>query len=625
MKKLYIQALSQKLALIITLTALTINTYAQSYIQSECDYAPLPTAGTIICLGDDEVSSVISLGFTFNFYDIDFTECFVSSNGYLSFTAGLGSACCTGVILPSGAYPYSIFFGQEDLDPDFCIDGEINYYTTGAPGSQIFVLSFTDVPHFPGPGGTYPVTVQVQLYETTGEIKIVTTEYNEDIDVLGSTMGLNENGGNADIVAGRNSASWSAFDECISFIPNLLPDAGCMDFAAVNYDPEAVIDDSSCIYGYYALSVCDFAPLATEGTVMCLGDDEFSSVIPLGFTFNFYGTDYSDAYGSSNGYLSFDNLALSGCCTGQILPNAIYTNSIFFGQEDLDPNFCIDGEIAYYTTGTPGNRIFVLSFTDVPHYPGPIGNYPVTVQLQLFETTGEIKIVTTEYNEDIDFLGSTMGLNLDGTTYHVAPGRNSNSWSVYEECLSWLPYIAPLTCVIPSGLYVDGITENDAVLHWSEVDGADQYRVTLQNVETGLTKTKGYYTHSVEILDKLAPLTDYAFRVKTVCYDDLGEISDPSDWVYFTTMGKVGGGFEGVTLFPNPNNGTFTLQLTGLESADFNLNVYDAIGNIVYSQKINADSGTYSQTIDLDVAAGIYFISIKNEIAEMNYPIIIQK
>lgn len=70
------------------------------------------------------------------------------------------------------------------------MDGDITYYTTGAPGSQVFVLSYTDVPHYPGPEGTFPITVQVQLYEGTQEVRIVTTNYNGDGGL--STMGLNK-------------------------------------------------------------------------------------------------------------------------------------------------------------------------------------------------------------------------------------------------------------------------------------------------------------------------------------------------------------------------------------------------------------------------------------------------
>ena len=115
------------------------------------------------------------------------------------------------------------------------------------------------------------------------------------------------------------------------------------------------------------------------------------------------------------------------------------------------------------------------------------------------------------------------------------------------------------------------MTENDSHLHWTAIDGADQYRVTIQNVATGLVKTKGFPTNIVEIVDKLTPLTTYGFRVKTVCYDDLGEISAPSDWVYWTTLGRFGDmANTSVSLFPNPNSGAFTLNITGLQESNFN-------------------------------------------------------
>jgi hypothetical protein len=39
-------------------------------------------------------------------------------------------------------------------------------------------------------------------------------------------------------------------------------------------------------------------------------DDSYSSPIPIGFTFNYFGVDYTQALISTNGYISFDlNLA----------------------------------------------------------------------------------------------------------------------------------------------------------------------------------------------------------------------------------------------------------------------------------------------------------------------------
>ncbi|HNK96888.1 MAG TPA: hypothetical protein PKO19_02200 [Chitinophagales bacterium] len=595
---------------------------AQSYIQSTCDYAPLTTEGTVICLGDDAVSSAIPLGFSFNFYDVPYTDCYVSSNGYLSFAAGLGSACCTGQILPNATYPASIFFGQEDLDPNSCIDGDISYYTTGAPGSQIFVLSFVDVPHYPGPEGTFPVTVQVQLYEGTNEVRIVTTQWNSDGGA--ATMGLNENGSNADPVSGRNSEVWSAFDECISFVPNTEPTGGCMDAAAINYDPGADFDDGTCFYGYIA-STCDYSPMATEGTIVCLGDDQVSTAIDMGFDFPFYGTPHNQAYISSNGFVTFQPGMGSGCCTGQILPNATYQNTIFIGQEDLDPNTCVDGEINYYTTGAPGSQVFVVNFIGVPHYPGPAGTFNITVQLQCYEATGEIRIVTTEWNSDGG--AATMGLNYNGTYADWVPGRNSSVWDAFDECYSWMPLTEPLpVCDAPGGLFADGITTDDAVLHWDAVDGAMNYNVILQNTATGLLKKKVFTTNMAVIENKLSPLTNYAFRVKTGCGVDPENMSDPSPWYYFTTLGRTGEEQATVTLFPNPNNGVFTLNVAGYADNSFNLNIYNTMGAIVYTKTVDITSDNQAVVVSLEnVPGGMYQINLSNDQYQINYPVIVTK
>ncbi len=620
MKQLYSVRNLSRVTLLAATCSLGMAAHAQSYIQSTCDYAPLATEGTVLCLGDDAVSGAVPLGFTFNFYETPFTECYVSSNGYLSFTAGLGSACCTGQVLPNATYTNSIFFGQEDLDPNSCVDGDITYYTTGAPGSQIFVMSFVDVPHYPGPEGTFPVTVQVQLYEGTDEIRIVTTEWNSDGGL--ATMGLNHNGTEADIVTGRNSQVWDAFEECISFLPDGLPDEGCTDPTAINYDPGAEIDNGSCFYGY-EYTTCDYAPMPTEGTVVCLFDDDLSDPISIGFDFPFYGVDHNTAYISSNGFVTFQNGLPSGCCTGQVLPNATYLNTVFLGQEDLDPNNCVDGEINYYTTGAPGDQVFVVNFVGVPHYPGPAGTFNTTMQLQCYEATGEVRIVVTEWNSDGG--AATMGLNYNGTVADWVPGRNSEVWDAFEECHSWMPIGLEDICPVPTGLFVDGITENDAVLHWDSVPGADQYRVTLQNTVTGLTRTKGYYTNMVEITDKLQPLTTYAFRVKTVCYDDLGEISDPSEWYFFTTLGRLGQTEANVTMFPNPNAGTFTLQLNGMDDTDITMQVFDATGNLLISRVITTAGAQYTETVSLDVPSGMYFVNLNNATTQLTYPVVIQK
>ena len=227
----------------------------------------------------------------------------------------------------------------------------------------------------------------------------------------------------------------------------------------------------------------------------------------------------------------------------------------------------------------------------------------------------------------------TLGEKAWGDGMVMFGGMTTNNWhtpaleaaNLRANIFAYLSCIEFVVCEIPGGLYADGITTDDAVLHWDAIDGADQYRVTLQNVATGLIKTKGYYTNMVTITDKLTPLTEYAFRVKTVCYDDLGVISAPSEWYYFTTLGRIGENDDAsVLLYPNPNSGVFNLNVNGYSDNQFELNVSNSMGQIVYTKSITIDNTDYNEQINLmNVAPGMYQISLKNNDLNLNYSVVI--
>lgn len=192
--------------------------------------------------------------------------------------------------------------------------------------------------------------------------------------------------------------------------------------------------------------------------------------------------------------------------------------------------------------------------------------------------------------------------------------------------LAYLSCTPVLVCETPGGLYADGITTDDAMLHWDAVDGADQYRVTLQNTATGLTQTRSYVENMVSIVDVLTPLTTYAFRVKTVCYDDLETKSANSEWYYFTTLGRLGEGDAVVSMYPNPTSGTFSINVEGYAGNSFNMIVTGATGQVVYSSVINIESDSHTETISLtDASAGVYQVTLLNNEQQLNYPIVVIK
>jgi Zn-dependent metalloprotease/N-acetylneuraminic acid mutarotase/subtilisin-like proprotein convertase family protein len=185
----------------------------------------------------------------------------------------------------------------------------------------------------------------------------------------------------------------------------------------------------SVLLNAYSYQSIPFSPIAGSGTPVVLADDQLSSSKPIGFSFMFFGNTYTTFNISSNGFISFTGTA-SGCCSGQLLPNAAAPNNLIsFAWTDLYPP--AGGTIEYFTTGIAPNRKLVVNYKNIPHYPN---NNPVTAQVILFESTNQVEIHTTSMPTD----GSlhTMGLeNSNGTQAIIIPGRNRASFSLSNDAV----------------------------------------------------------------------------------------------------------------------------------------------------------------------------------------------
>ena len=146
----------------------------------------------------------------------------------------------------------------------------------------------------------------------------------------------------------------------------------------------------SALAGYSADDTIPYnwQDISGTGTAVTLTDDSVSAALPMGFSFDFFGTGYTDAYASSNGFMTFASGSSNGCCTGQALPNPAAPNNLIAGWwEDLNPS--LGGTVHYQTLGSAPNRVFILQFTNIQHYGG--GN-AITMQWKLFETTNVMEV-----------------------------------------------------------------------------------------------------------------------------------------------------------------------------------------------------------------------------------------
>ncbi|WP_264787947.1 T9SS type A sorting domain-containing protein [Aureispira anguillae] len=224
------------------------------------------------------------------------------------------------------------------------------------------------------------------------------------------------------------------------FTPNTSSINYCVGDPAVPITAALNGDTPIPVLGGYTVSTTPFAPISiTSGTNVSLGDDALSGSLPIGFSFNFWGTNYSNFFISSNGFITFNSGSSSGCCSGQNLPSTTAPNNLIaFAWEDLDPgnggqpNLNV---IRYQTVGSAPNRILVMEFFNVDHYSS--GNN-VTTQVHLIEATNSIEIHTTTQPDPTGT--HTMGIeDATGSNAAVVTGRNASTWTASNDGVVFTP------------------------------------------------------------------------------------------------------------------------------------------------------------------------------------------
>jgi hypothetical protein len=67
------------------------------------------------------------------------------------------------------------------------------------------------------------------------------------------------------------------------------------------------------------------------------------------------------------------------------------------------------------------------------------------------------------------------------------------------------------------------------------------------------------------------------------------------------------------TLYPNPSDGHFKMQLHAIEADEIQLNVYNTLGKLVYAKTVGSKDGALI-SIDLgDVNSGLYLLELSEE------------
>ncbi len=171
----------------------------------------------------------------------------------------------------------------------------------------------------------------------------------------------------------------------------------------------------------------DFDDISTnpDSGVISLGDDQ-SKIISIGFTYKFYGVDYTQLYVSSNGFISFTS-SNQGCCTGYVIPSSTAFSRLGVGiaawWEDLNPGS--GGTVHYLLSGTAPERVLTIQFKNVPAYSNSGRN---TFQYKLYEGKEVAEVHYQElYGDNGNYSAGISSSSTVGTSLYYGVGGNSQN------------------------------------------------------------------------------------------------------------------------------------------------------------------------------------------------------
>lgn len=174
--------------------------------------------------------------------------------------------------------------------------------------------------------------------------------------------------------------------------------------------------------------------------------------------------------------------------------------------------------------------------------------------------------------------------------------------------------VNPLVCAVPTGVFSNMITSTSAKTNWTAVTGAEKYQIYYRPVGTTTWLKKSSATTSKK-LTGLISNTAYEYKVKTNC-GALGSSGFSPLQTFTTLLLKVTSEIENIQLsiFPNPNNGKFTVVTNNIPDVQVFVSIVDIQGKICVSGNYSCIDGSIE--IDAEFANGMYFLRLNNTISE---------
>lgn len=205
-----------------------------------------------------------------------------------------------------------------------------------------------------------------------------------------------------------------------------------------------------------------YTPITIGGgatSAVATGDNANETGIPIGFSFDYAGTVYTQVGLSTNGIVWFDAVAPAVA--------TYHTNMVTTGTPNQSlsawcSNLIDDAssEILYQTQGAAGSRTFTIQYANYPTYTGtPGSNVRMNCQVILYETTniiefryGTLNVIGAQTTSGGGYIGMEWGTGGNGKFIDAVTGSSIVSNQMLSPLADWPAYNFRFTPGVPTAL-----------------------------------------------------------------------------------------------------------------------------------------------------------------------------
>jgi hypothetical protein len=277
--------------------------------------------------------------------------------------------------------------------------------------------------------------------------------------------------------------------------------------------------------------------------------DEGYAALPIGFTFNYLGTNYTTLNVSTDGFatLGVSGFTTTGC--GYDNTNGLTTTPIVANRPVLAPlwdDLDVTGGIQYTTTGVAPLRVFTAQWSNALWDYG--GASPaMSFQIKLYETSNIIEYIYRQESGAIANTsgGASIGISATatgaGNFLSVSGSTNSATVSstVETQNIGTKPATGQVFRFDPKYCAARGLTiagsEKISRVVFNTIDNSSNSQVEYENFTTVSTVVQPANTYNLSVYLSLSYSGDKV--VAYIDYNGNGVFTDPGETVYTSPSG----------------------------------------------------------------------------------------